>query len=813
MPERTIITNFVSGGSFSRTEIGHAKSGPGYFKRNILKDLFMFKSAYFKWRDLKRHVQDEMAGYEVEKDKYGKPKAVRRELSVKIAHKYGVSGLKRAMTGRLKIFNKSSVTLSKLRHKHGDKDQRTKDARASYRYDARKIGHLKLFDAIAEQMFSDTSKVYENLRGLSEKVFDNVNPNLRDDMLLAQENKLLSINAHRRRDESYGLVTNKQSRRLIRQIVASALLHHGYATAKTLKQELTKACELAERSGRRSDLSRYVEGRMSKIMEQINTGALAADTVLKDVELRNLAALAKSNLTERIPSICRNVSRRDRRRVIEKALFQVAAKGGINAAHKFLNLLKGEKRLEQLDLAAKTTYQLQNAKPKEPHYMYLPFKAASGGIDGNLESGLSKYRDKPHFAIIDREDSHGLPKKPLRVVDPHHVVLIQGHGDYGFDGIATTSDTQVLNSMPQKKRDEAILNADRLAERLEQDGLGKNHKVIRLLTCYAGGDTLRYDSGFQGASVLPNLHDEAFAKRLAQALKQRGYRNIVVGGYPSSVHPGFFEEHKQVKAAKSNNKSGQLIVASGLCRYFDGDGNVVPNPRNLKKAEKSSVETEKMAARRIGSGLSDYKKQEFQFPVPEKPKIAPKEPTGDEDKQNLDLSKPGHKYVESLTKGKFFADTKGKSHTVPLFAERFRNFVDTTVRAGPAVDAIIGIDRLTSMPLADNNDNGANAVKAFKEALFELPEILKEAGDHTLRPELEKLIENARKTDDLNDMKKFQASRTLAGIRVSVQGAVSDYFDRFYLDLLKNPPADNEIPTVQADPGDIKIEEEVKTGP
>lgn len=819
LPERTFITNIVSSGSASRTEIGQAGPGRRHFKGNIKNDLFLFKSSYFKWRDLRQRVVNDMNSHQVITDEFDKPQGYSFKPSGNIAHLYGVASLRRAMDRYQTGFGKSHIAMWELNRGLGMDNQQGKKALSDSRYYGRRLEHLKLFDAIAERMFSKTSKVYENLRGLSEKVFDNVNPNLRDDMLLAQENKLLSVNAWRRKDKSCGLVSNKQSRKLIRQIVASALVHHGYATAKTLKQELTKACELAERSGTNSDFSKFVQARMSTIMDKVNGGALAADAVLEDVELRNVAALAQANLTERLSGICRNVRRRDRRGIIEKALFQVAAKGSLNAAEKFLKLLKGEKTARgQLDFAASTIDGLANADPKEPHYMYMPFSAKAGGIDGDLKHGVDKYREKAHFTIIDHADSAGLPKKPLRRVDPHHVVLLNGHGGYGYDQFATVAEKKDLPKTESAKN-EAVLNAERLAERLEQDGLAKNHKVIRLLTCYGGGNTLRYDKDNHGVTVRPNVYDDAFAKRLAIALKQRGYRNIVVGGYPGAVHPGNFLEHKLVPVA--GDKSGKLINASGLCRYFDGNGNVVPNPRNPNKANTGPGQFEQLAADRIVGRQDDYKKDEFEFPESGKPKAdhktdeffespVPKELTVEDYKKRLILKKPGHNYVANLTKDKFFKDTRGKTHTVPLFADRFRNYVAKNHLTGEVVDAILDIDRLTSMPLTNNNDNGAKAAEAFKQALRKLPETLKAIDYHgylrKLRKDVEKLIES----NDLDELKKYQTSNVLYDIRHKLESGVRDFFDKFHLDLLRLPPADNEIPNAQADSGDVNIDEDIK---
>ena len=405
MSDKVFVTNVVRGGPVSRTEIGQARHGPSHIKGYVYKDLKTLRSAHQKWRRLKQRVRSDVnvdlsgAGRDGSRENSG-PK-----LTVNIAHRHGVAGLRSTMQ---RYWNKVGIGIQsqeQLKHGRGRLSHETiLNAKQLPQY-REKLEHLKLFDEIAEKMFSQDFKAYGTLKGLSENVFSNVNRNLGDDMLVAQENKLLSVNACRRKDGSYGLVGNKNSRQLIRQIVASALLHHGYATAKTLKRDLTKACELAERSGKNSELSRLVQERMRQVMSEINDGKLAADALLGDVELRNLAALANENPPELLTVSSNELSKSADRKAVKEATIQVAAKGSLNAARNFRNLLKGRPANEQIELARNTIDATADAKPKEPHYMYLPFRAFSGGIDYKLDEGLNKYRKKPHFTIIDRGDA------------------------------------------------------------------------------------------------------------------------------------------------------------------------------------------------------------------------------------------------------------------------------------------------------------------------------------------------------------------------------------------------------------------------
>lgn len=787
MTDKVIEPAIVLGGSVSQTEIGQARHGPTHVKKSIRGDLNILRSAYEKWQRLKQRVKGDL---QTGARAAGRG-ASRPTKKFNIAHHPGLAGLRGTMQRYSNNIDVGLRNRQLLMHGHDPMRRQAILAAGQLPHYRDKLEHLKLFDEMADRMFSQEFKVYRNLRGLSANVFRNVNRNLEDDMLVAQENKLLSVNARIRKDKSCGLVRNRENRRLIRQIVTSALLHHGYATAKTLKQELTKACELAESFGKNGELSRHVQARMRQVMAGINVGALAADAMLSDVELRNLAALANEDPLELLAVSSKEVSGRDNRKTVKKAVIQVAAKGGLNAARKFRKLLKGKPTREQAELATNTINASRDAKPKEPHYMYLPFNASAGGIDWKLDEGLGKYREKPHFTIIDRGED--LPKKPLGNIDPHHVLLIHGHGDYGYDGVSAVASRDALNSMSNEARREAILDADRLAERLEQDGLAKNHKVIRLLTCYSGGDTLRYQEDDHGKSLQPNHYDEAFARRLAVALKRRGYRNIVVGGYPGTVHPGSFGEHKAITA--SDGAGSKLIEASGLCRYFNGDGKVVPNPRNPEKASMKPDDTERTVADRIADNNADRSKPEFGFPVREKPKTKPQEPTEEDLIKQLDLSKPAHRYIVNLTKEKFFKDTDGNAHETPLFANRFRDYVDVKHYSGEDVDVIKDIDRVRSTQL---DDDDGKAVETFKNRLNELKDALDGIYADTYIKTLKREIGKALESDDPEELKTFRDGRALEDARVSVKRNVEDFFNGFYMNLLKNPPADHEIPPNRA---------------
>jgi hypothetical protein len=115
-----------------------------------------------------------------------------------------------------------------------------------------------------------------------------------------------------------------------------------------------------------------------------------------------------------------------------------------------------------------------------------------------------------------------------------------------------------------------------LAEQLESDGLPKNHRIVKSLTCYGGG-AWKVDGvtdGFSGKNY------DYFAKLLAKSLGLRGYSNIVVGGYPGTV--GSTTDQKKVFFRVVNNTSNRYqpdidgeigVPVTGYIQWFDASGN------------------------------------------------------------------------------------------------------------------------------------------------------------------------------------------------------------------------------------------------
>src|SRR5690606_1417730 len=104
--------------------------------------------------------------------------------------------------------------------------------------------------------------------------------------------------------------------------------------------------------------------------------------------------------------------------------------------------------------------------------------------------------------------------------------------------------------------------------------------------CYAGGSPLapEQDRGYRPVLERNRTVTDRgapFAMRLAIALKARGYDNIVVGGYPGTVH-------NVDLGGKTITTHGQgsafTIKATGLWKCISVNGKRVNNTRNEEKA-------------------------------------------------------------------------------------------------------------------------------------------------------------------------------------------------------------------------------------
>jgi hypothetical protein len=271
------------------------------------------------------------------------------------------------------------------------------------------------------------------------------------------------------------------------------------------------------------------------------------------------------------------------RQVIREAIVLTAAKHGYEAAKAVKAQLGAKPGDIQANAARKIVSDLAAAPPKEPHHYYNPFRK---GQDYKLQGNRARFENKLHFDTLDSAAG----KRPLKDVDPNHVLVIDGHGGNRKRG-------KIVN-MTQLTDNTEFLTAEQLADRLIEDGLSRDHKVIRMSNCFAGGLRLRADSnGNYHASLRRNQQEQGvcFASQLAQALGRRGFDNIVVGGYPGTVHVANVDDPVQIEVIGIGVRH---IRATGLANYFDSNGQLTDNPRNpdkhLTNDEKDQLIKERM---------------------------------------------------------------------------------------------------------------------------------------------------------------------------------------------------------------------------
>ncbi|MCP5306208.1 MAG: hypothetical protein H6953_12270 [Chromatiaceae bacterium] len=565
------------------TTLGQSQDASRPVPQHVAADVQVQKDAVRAWDRLRGGVTRDIRSADNRHGRHGR-------LVLQLSSRRSVGGLRRSIRNLAERVGGAFALRRALRAGSVPRNERSM-ARFRIRYELprlrQRLAVLCQFDRLAGQMRGTTlfggsksDKVAGDLAGLSAAALSNVNPDLRGDLLLAKEHQLLRVSKHFPQS-GFGKVKSQRSRQLIRQLVAATLLQHGYAAAKLVKRDLTQYCALAERSGTSSGFARQVRRRMEDGLRRVNTGEHAAQVHVglfpelngktEQANLRRVSAADWDDLLRIDPQGVPGQGDRDR---IRDALIQEVAKGTLPAAQKLKGELDGKSALQQRLLADQRVQALGQSKAREPHTYYNPFRVdKDDGLDVNIQSTRRKYAGKPHYRVADSS----YMGKPLKSVEDDHVVLIDGHGGDRFDAIAAR---QHLRDLEPSQRGAFMLSAEQLAARLEKDGLPKTHKTLRLLACYGGGSSLwGRDGDFSGSLAHNRQTDDAFAQRLAIALHARGYKEIVVGGYPGSVHAAN-DGSKQVAATKG---STVLIDAAGLCIYYDGAGQRVPNPRNPDK--------------------------------------------------------------------------------------------------------------------------------------------------------------------------------------------------------------------------------------
>lgn len=169
---------------------------------------------------------------------------------------------------------------------------------------------------------------------------------------------------------------------------------------------------------------------------------------------------------------------------------------------------------------------------------------------------------------------------PLRAVDASDMLFVVGHSSYTGGYLSLKA---LRGTGSSKVADRYSIRADALAELLAADGLSRQHKFIKLNSCYGGGsDEL----------------DRALAKDIAIQLKTRFYfPSVIVGGYqyltmvgqtgklsiaaPMEPTEGASESRDLAKlekmfAVSSNPPSRELLFEKDPYRcWYDGNGNCV----------------------------------------------------------------------------------------------------------------------------------------------------------------------------------------------------------------------------------------------
>lgn len=199
-------------------------------------------------------------------------------------------------------------------------------------------------------------------------------------------------------------------------------------------------------------------------------------------------------------------------------------------------------------------------------YLYLPFSNYQS--DASWTGTINRYKRRGHKVI---EHSYGW--KPLRALKAVDVLIIMGHGGKGSDDRGSLSVKRV-DLQGNSTWSEMTFND--LAEQLESDGLPKNHRIVKSLTCYGSG-ALKLDGV---TDQLSGKNYDYFARLLAKALGLRGYNNIVVGGYPGTV--GSTTDQKKVFFRVINNIAGKYnpdidgeigVPTKGFIQWYDANGN------------------------------------------------------------------------------------------------------------------------------------------------------------------------------------------------------------------------------------------------
>lgn len=282
------------------TDYGQKSTGNAGVPDHVRQDLKLNHNAIREWNGVRRGIRKDIKS--ADNASRSQPR-----MGLKLAHRQNVSGLRRAIRSTATDVGRGLETRQMLRSGHIPNEYQN-DARSEVERELpqlrKKLSLFCQFDRLAGDMRgnSGSDKVASTLSGLKQQAFNNVNTNLKDDLFLAKQNKLLSVGKYFPAD-GCGKVKSARSRELIRRNVAATLLQHGYAAAKKQKQDLTKYCELSERSGTNSAAAEHFRNKLGQAVDRINGGSIAADVhadmfgeFTGKTEQANLQAISKGDM-------------------------------------------------------------------------------------------------------------------------------------------------------------------------------------------------------------------------------------------------------------------------------------------------------------------------------------------------------------------------------------------------------------------------------------------------------------------------------------------------------------------------------------
>jgi hypothetical protein len=227
------------------------------------------------------------------------------------------------------------------------------------------------------------------------------------------------------------------------------------------------------------------------------------------------------------------------------------------------------------------------AEPMPKRFLYNPFQL-NARYEVTLSKGVSHYSAKPKTKIVqsnvelewDEGDSEGLEpsmtyietgcfgaKKPLKQVGSADILIINAHGSRSNVAIGYQSGETLAG---YNERREAIhkdkwnmLSDTRLAQMIKMDGLGTNHRMIKLNSCFGAG-----------GGVERNVNPEtSFAAAIAAELGRLGYSKIRVGGFPGAHGRKAIGADKRGRLTDAGGT--ELGLSRGKRMWFGPDGSQI----------------------------------------------------------------------------------------------------------------------------------------------------------------------------------------------------------------------------------------------